>query len=297
MNDARTALRSGAAGLAPISLPEVLAAAELQSRVDRKYLVSPTELTELLDASDRLQVLEIDGLRDFRYESVYFDTPDLMAYHLAATRRRHRFKVRTRTYVDSGDCVLEVKTPGGRGQTVKERMPYRLEDREQLDAPATAFVAERIGPAYDVAALSPVLRTDYTRLTLVDAAAGTRVTCDAGLVCATPDGRAASMEHQVLVEVKSIGSATAVDRVLWSMACRPVSISKYCVGLAAVHPDLPANRWNRTLRRHFDWQPLHSPVPSTDQVVDGVDTGEVADALPTPEPPLAPGVNGVMPAW
>jgi hypothetical protein len=46
-------------------------------------------------------VLEIDGARSFAYDSTYFDTPDLDAYLLAATRRRRRFKVRTRTYVDS----------------------------------------------------------------------------------------------------------------------------------------------------------------------------------------------------
>ena len=51
------------------------------------------------------------------------------------------------------------------------------------------------------------------------------------------------------------------------MGQRPVRISKYCVGLAVVHPHLPANRWNRTLRRYFEAhdalpdQPLVSAVP------------------------------------
>ncbi len=78
-------------------------------------------------------MLEIEGLRCFRYESVYFDTPDLAAYHQAATGRQNKFKVRTRTYVDSAECVLEVKTRGGRGETIKERTSYLLSDRERLN--------------------------------------------------------------------------------------------------------------------------------------------------------------------
>src|SRR5687767_114854 len=117
MTDGRAALRRGATPLAPISLEQVLAIAELQSRVDRKYLVAPDRFIRFLDAcGDRLRVLEIEGLRDFHYESVYFDTAELSAYHQAATGRRSKFKVRTRTYVDSSQCMLEVKTEGGRGE-------------------------------------------------------------------------------------------------------------------------------------------------------------------------------------
>jgi hypothetical protein len=31
-----------------------------------------------------------------------------------------------------------------------------------------------------------------------------------------------------------------------------VAVSKFCVGMAALDPTLPANKWNRILRRHFD---------------------------------------------
>lgn len=37
------------------------------------------------------------------------------------------------------------------------------------------------------------------------------------------------------------------------MGIRHLSMSKYCVGIALLHPHLPANRWNRVLRNHFDW--------------------------------------------
>lgn len=254
--DAHGAVRDGASSFQPVSLADVLAVAALQSRVDRKYLVTPERFGELAEACrHELRVLEIDGLRDFRYESIYFDTPDLAAYHGSATGRRSRFKVRTRTYIDSGSCMLEVKTRGGRGETVKNRMSYPVAERDGLAPAAKDFVTLCVGGSTDAGQLSPALRTRYSRMTLMHGAGEARVTCDAQLVCTTPGGAESVMDGHVLVEVKSLGPATAVDRVLWSMGERPVPISKYCVGLATVHPGLPANRWNRTLRRYFNWEP------------------------------------------
>ena len=100
-----------ATGLPPTGLMEVVAMADLQTRMDRKYLV-PSEVFEQFVASmsGRLAALDIDGRRLFRYESVYFDTTWLTAYRQHAHGRRRRFKVRTRSYLDSAECVFEVKT-------------------------------------------------------------------------------------------------------------------------------------------------------------------------------------------
>lgn len=253
---ALVALNEGNARLDPVGLDHVLQVAELQSRVDRKYLVPPDMFKRLVDdcASD-LRVLEIGGLREFRYESIYFDTADLASYHQAATGRRSRFKVRTRAYLDSHECMLEVKTRGGRGETVKDRMSYRFDQRGQLDMSALGFVEERVNVPYGASGLAPVLSTTYHRATLVDSVAGTRMTCDAQLRCSSPQGLEVAMDDHVLVETKSPGPATRADRLLWAMGERPTRISKYCVGLALLEPGLPANRWNRTLRRHFGWTP------------------------------------------
>ena len=239
---------------APVDLETLVATASLQTRVDRKYLLRPDAFERLLaPLADRARVLEIDGRRSFGYESIYFDTPDLLAYRAAAHGRRRRFKVRTRTYLDSGECVLEVKTSSGRGETVKERRAHDLAHRDRLDADAEAFVRERItADGVDVAGqLAPVLTTTYARSTLVDRAEAFRMTCDVGLVCAGPDGAALRVDDHVLVETKSAGPACLPDRLLWAAGCRPVTISKYCVGLAALHPGLPANKWHRTLQRHL----------------------------------------------
>ena len=242
---------------APVTLEEIQERADLQTRVDRKYVV-PTDLfVELLEAHPHLGVLEIDGLRRFGYESVYFDTADLASYRGAAYGRRRRFKVRTRTYTDAGDCVFEVKVKGGRGETVKERLPYVLGDAATITPAAAAFAQEILHESLPdavslVRSLSPTLVTTYDRMTFVDAAAGTRLTCDTSLRCAMPDDDAhVTLDGQVVLESKSPGPATAIDRWLWARGRRPDQISKYCVGLAALDSDLPSNKWHRTLVRHF----------------------------------------------
>ena len=52
-----------------------------------------------------------------------------------------------------------------------------------------------------------------------------------------------------VVETKAGATPSAVDRLLWAAGHRPVRLSKFATGLALLHPDLPANRWHRTLRR------------------------------------------------
>jgi len=108
--------------LAPTSLAELNGAAGLLTRVDRKYLVPLERAQELVGGLiSEAQVLDIDGRRRFSYASTYFDTPGLEAFMLTARKRRRRFKVRTRTYLDSGLCFLEVKTRGARGTTAQRR--------------------------------------------------------------------------------------------------------------------------------------------------------------------------------
>ena len=114
--------------LAPTSLAELNSAAGLLTRVDRKYLVPLERAQELVGGlTSEARVLDIDGRRRFSYASTYFDTPGLEAFMLTARKRRRRFKVRTRTYLDTGLCFLEVKTRGARGTTVKRRMGYHPE--------------------------------------------------------------------------------------------------------------------------------------------------------------------------
>lgn len=238
--------------LAPISLEEIVADAAALTRIDRKYLVPVTILPTLLgDIADTARVLEISGQRCFGYSSTYFDTADLVSFRTAGQRRRRRFKVRTRCYLDSGDTFLEVKTRGARGTTVKERIPYR--HTNLLDADGAAFVDERLAGAVIrpyAAELAPSLTTAYERITL---SLGTdRATVDTGLSwIPTAGGAPLPTRGLAIVETKAGSSPTLLDRALWHRGHRPVRLSKYGTGIALIHPGAPRLKWHHVITRYL----------------------------------------------
>jgi hypothetical protein len=256
--------------LDPVDLIELDAVAALQTRRDRKYVI-PIEVAARVVGrlGDASRVLEIDGRRRFHYESVYFDTPDHISYLAAAHRRPRRFKVRTRSYLDSGRCLLEIKTRDPRGRTAKARFPYPIELRDGLDHAARAVVArcELIGDRSAI--LAPALTSRYARSTLLVDADGSRVTVDEDLEAWTPDGRTVVLPGIAIVETKTCGRPSAADHVLWSLGYRPARVSKFCTCLAALRPELPANRWTRVLRQ--PWRLVGSdsarPEAAADQVL------------------------------
>ncbi|MDW5323986.1 polyphosphate polymerase domain-containing protein [Plantactinospora sp. KLBMP9567] len=241
------------AHLKPIGLDELTERAALQTRVDRKYVLPVTEARAVVAQLDLdTLALEIDGRRCFNYRSVYFDTPELTSYLLTAQRRRRRFKVRTRTYLDSAECWLEVKTRGRRGNTVKDRLPYRPDHERSLTL-GRQFVDDVLArESIEVGGrvFAPVLVTRYRRSTLFLAATVSRVTIDTELAWEGDTGPL-QLPGLAVVETKTGSTASCVDRLLWARGHRPVRISKYATGMAALRPDLPSAPWRRTLRRHF----------------------------------------------
>lgn len=228
--------------------------AGLQTRVEKKYLLTPETFVALAGALEGFRALQIDGQRLFGYESAYFDSPDLALFRAHRQGRRLRYKVRTRTYTDSGESLFEVKLKGGRGQTVKLRLPYEFQDRGRITVVAQEFLEAALLDNYDVhpPELVPSLTTHYTRATFVDVADGARLTCDIDLAC-TAQSETKPGPDLILVESKSTGGGRA-DDILASMGVRPVNVSKYCIGIALTNPDLPANKWNTMLRNQFGWQ-------------------------------------------
>lgn len=237
------------AGLPSTGLAEVSARAALLTRVDRKYVLGAERLDSLLGRlPPGSHVLEIEGERRLGYTSTYLDLPGLTSYLDAAHKRRNRWKVRTRSYLDTGTHFLEVKTSRG-GTTHKERIPWTGECR--LDVAGSRFVAgvlAGIGIRIEVESLRPVVRTGYRRTTVILPGAGARATLDTGLVWSDAAGAVRlSRPRLAIIETKTDGRPCALDALLWEAGHRPVAISKYATGLAALRPDLPRNRWHRLL--------------------------------------------------
>jgi hypothetical protein len=251
-------LQEAATSFEPISLADLDRRAKLATRTDRKYVLDARIFDRLVgELISRYLILEIDGVRVFPYDTVYFDTPAWTAYRQHVQGRRRRFKTRTRLYVANELCYFEVKLRGARGKTVKRKLELGVEEHGSLTEPAFAFLERVLQKAYGTAppaALAPVLRTTYRRLTLVGRTDSERLTFDFELVFAANGNEYSIRPGRILLETKAdAGRLGTADRVLQGLGARPVrSCSKYCLGVALANPELRDNPFRRLIRRHFE---------------------------------------------
>ena len=199
-------------GFDPISLEELDERAALRRRVDTKYVIPRDRLAGLADRMrDRYLVLEIDGRREFDYESVYFDTADLRCFRDHVDDVRPRFKTRTRLYRETAACFVEVKVKDAEDETTKRQCDLDPADHGRLTETAWAFLDESLRelagqPTPDD--LEPSLSTRYRRITLAAREQAERVTLDLHVELSAMDNRAVRLDDGlVLVETKGEGEA------------------------------------------------------------------------------------------
>jgi VTC domain len=257
----------------PISLEELNRRAPLLDRQENKYVVPAATWSAMANRLvDDFDLLAIEGVVSFTYETTYYDTGDLLTYRHHAQSRRRRFKVRSRHYVDSGECFFEIKLKAAQGRTVKERLPSAPHMQGAIDPAAIEFVRGHVRSAYGAAfdaPLVPALTMRYQRLTFVGRGAEERVTIDSSLTFSTPAGNTASAPPDVvIVEVKSPTGRGAADAAFREVGVRSMSCSKYCVGLNLVGDDVRYNPFKSVLTHHFGWEPPVSPATAD---VDDVD--------------------------
>jgi hypothetical protein len=226
-----------------VSLAELDERASLLRRVDTKYVLDEQAFAELLRRIQRdHEVLEIDGRREFAYQSMYFDTPDLRCFRDHVEDRVPRFKARNRLYRDTGRCVFEVKLKLGSGETDKRQIPHPVEAADELDDDAERCLQEALSDAGYKPPDQPLvksLRTSFTRITLTPMGGAERATCDLGIQLERPGGRRARLRERLLVlESKSERGKSPIDRELAALGIEPVSLSKYRTGIALLAPEV-----------------------------------------------------------
>jgi len=243
------------AAAAPISLAELDAAAALQHRIDTKYLITLDQLDHVADRlSSTHRRLVIDGISAFGYRSSYLDTGSYACFHAHRQGRRLRFKARTRCYDDTGLCRFEIKLKDGRGGTDKHSRTVPATQFATVPDLAAAFLTEVLATRYSIAAptdLTPRLLVSHHRHTLAARSGACRVTLDTGLRFTAGPVTAGLRDGLVLVETKSARGRSEADALLRRAGARPVTVSKYCSGMALTSPHLPDQPWRPLLRRCF----------------------------------------------
>jgi hypothetical protein len=236
-----------------INLAQLNQRAELLTRMDNKYVLTLAELTRALPLfTEHFDVLDIDGLRSFGYDSCYFDDISLANYHDHQRGKRQRLKIRVRHYLESDQCFLEVKLKDKRDITVKQRWAHAPTQIEQLDTAALARISQAHLAHYRRAYELPLfvqLRNRYQRITLASKRGAERMTIDHNLSFSV-DGHSVVLPDVFVLEAKSHNANGLADRMLRSLHQHPATAcSKYCVGLAITGRVQRYNRFLPALRR------------------------------------------------
>lgn len=238
--------------LQPITLEE-MDSVKLLNRIDSKYLTDEKTLLAILgDAAEAgYRALVVEGLKICRYTSVYYDTPGLRMFMDHHNRRLVRQKVRTRTYVESGQAFLEIKRKNNKGRTKKKRIEIPASELMDFsaDTAACAYLAEKSW--FTAPELSPVLDTRFKRITLVNAAKTERLTIDTCLGFTNfRTGHEASLQNAVIIELKQDGrAASQMKNILLDHRVKPVRVSKYCIAETLTDPDAKSGRFKVKVRR------------------------------------------------
>lgn len=239
------------ARMGPITLEE-MDSIKLMNRIDSKFVTSGDVLRDVLeDAAVRgYRVCTIGGQRITGYLSLYYDTPDLAMYTAHHNGRKTRQKVRTRTYLVSGESFLEIKRKNNHGRTKKKRIRIPPEDFGHFgtNAEAAAFLAEKSWFTADQ--LEPRCTTEFDRITLVNREKTERVTMDTNLrfhnMVTGLDG---NLADAVVIELKQDGRLPSPMReILAAHRVMPYRISKYTIGTVLTDPGAKDNRFKEKVR-------------------------------------------------
>jgi hypothetical protein len=228
----------------PISLQE-MDGVLLMNRTDTKFMVSRAQLDDmLLHLGANYRILEVGTARINRYQTLYFDTVDFRCYREHHNGKRNRFKIRKREYVESQLSFLEYKGKTNNGRTIKSRIKLGS-IVESIDEKENAFIDER---THEHREYEPKLWNNFGRITLVDTTAGERLTIDTDITFQYGN-RHAGVPELVIIEVKrdEQSGVSEVLRQLKHQLVRPESMSKYCLGVALLYPEMKSNNFKQKL--------------------------------------------------
>ena len=229
---------------APISLKE-MDGVELMNRTDTKFMTSMSVLVSIIKTlPDSYRVLEVNGLRQSGYETLYYDTPDFLFYRRHHNGKKNRYKVRKRAYVESNLNFLEVKFKSNKDRTIKDRTKLESMDEFLIDTEKEFIEGEtQLGLE-----LEPKLWNSFRRITLVNQDLPERLTIDCDLSFKFGETES-QMKGLVICEVKQErqNRMSPFMQEVKRRRIREESISKYCLGVALLYPSAKSNNFKSKL--------------------------------------------------
>jgi len=238
------------------------------NRFDTKFVLKKETVPLFLESiMNDYSVLQIgDDTIVQSYNTVYFDTPDLLCFNMHHNRRANRFKFRTRKYLSNGKIFNEIKQKKNSGKTIKFRQRRDgLEDMMPVNNPNTAvlpalenlsdfdehFAALLNNNGYGhVLGLVPSLNVNFSRITFLNKHFPERMTLDVGLNYGY-NGMKLILFNTAIVELKREKGPerTVSQRFFRSIHKEPTGFSKYTIGISLTHPESKKNRFLRRLRK------------------------------------------------
>lgn len=259
----------------PITLQE-MSAVKLMNRIDTKYVVPLPLLAELLQRAVPLYEIQAQGKqRTAAYHTIYLDTDQKQMYNLHQIGRKIRQKIRVRTYLDTNETFLEVKTKNNHGRTKKKRIEvakFRGSKQYlvfQQNPDYQAFINKKAW--VQLTDVNPHVENRFRRITLVNHAKTERLTIDLGITFYNFDTKqTADIGHLAIIELKRDGlTPSPMKQILLQMQIHEGGFSKYCIGCALTNPQLRQNNLKEKLlriRKLGTWEdPLEveSPKPKS----------------------------------
>lgn len=228
----------------PISLSE-MEGVKLMDRTDTKYTFHISQLATVLSmVQPHYRTLEIEGKRMAAYQTLYYDTADLQLYTKHHNGKLNRYKIRHRTYVDSGLGFLEVKFKTNTGRTIKDRI-REGEALQHWNEEALQFLGKKT--PYNPSTLLPALWVNYSRITLVSRHSTERLTIDLGLEFIRGNERQ-HLGHLVIAEVKQEKAGSSFfTEAMKTLRITEGSVSKYCMAVAYTCPGIKKNAFKEKL--------------------------------------------------
>lgn len=243
--------------LEPITL-EQMEEIRLMNRTDTKFVTTKERLARLLELCQGHYFAQFHcGKKIANYTTTYWDTQDHLFYMEHHNGRSPRQKVRVRTYMDSDDTFLEVKTKNNHGRTKKKRIGVASQQisadevgrMKGGDIVTDEFLQNMV--RLGVADMHPTVQNQFHRITLVNYGKTERLTIDYDIHFHNYETELDNnVGNLVIVELKRDGNVfSPILSLLRQLRIKPNGFSKYCIGTVMTNREIKQNNFKMKMTR------------------------------------------------